>query len=780
VHRHPYEEILLEIRQPQQYIGCEWNVPEPDRNLPRVTLIYPDVYELGMSNFGLAVVRHVLGESGEFDVRRAFCPSPDMDALLESRCLDWVDMEAGDPVRESRVLGFGIPGEALYSNYLHLLTRASIPLRAIHRSESHPIVLAGGVGISNPLPLAPFTDLFFLGEAEEQIVGLLKIISGGGSREERLRASARIPGVWVPSRGQYPVEIQRVRELRTEWAPVRQVVPLARISQDRAVVEVARGCSRGCRFCSATQLARPVRERSASDSLEILEKAVLCTGWEKAGLLTLSLSDHSEVSELIAGAESVSRSLKVNVGRPSLRPDTFCRLTATSITGRVTIAPEAGSESLRSRINKPLSDEDILNTAEKAFQLGAKGMKLYFIVGLPGETDEDLAAIASLAARISKIARNYGRRSRKDITVALSPFVPKPHTPLQWAPQLPLEEIRRRLSLVRKACRRVNVSWNDPRLAVLEAVLGLGDGVLTADILEKAVLAGARFDAWNDLIRWDIWQTLLDEHPGVLGKIIAGLDSREVLPWNFVSTGVNPEWLESEYSRYHEGVPSPDCREAGCAGCGACNGEPVSRRDRSSSTPIEHIPRRVDVRSILRIEFSKTGYARFSSHLDVVRLWIRTVRRAGLPVSYSKGYVTRPRLHFGPPLPLGYESTTECLDVLLTTEPDSIASMRESLDSSLPEGFSVTGIQLLPADTRPPDKGVVMAGYIICGVEGSGEIADRISREPGVISSDPDGSDMIRLRVEFAASDARPDRILDRLEIPYRIIRRTELSGNME
>jgi len=780
VRRHPYEEVLLDVRQPQQYTGCEWNVPEPDRNLPRVTLVYPDVYELGMSNFGLAVVRHVLLESGEFDVRRAFCPSRDMDALLGSRCLDWVDMEAGDPVRESRVLGFGIPGEALYSNYLHLLSRASIPLRANRRIESHPIVLAGGVGTSNPLPLAPFTDLFFLGEAEEQIIGLLKIITGQGSREERLRASARITGVWVPALGKYPVEIQRVRELRREWAPVRQVVPLSRVSQDRAVVEVARGCSRGCRFCSATQLARPVRERSASDSLEILERAVLCTGWEKAGLLTLSLSDHSEVNELIKGVESVERRLKVNVGRPSLRPDTFCRLAAKDITGRVTIAPEAGSESLRSRINKPLSDEDILNAVEKAFQLGAKGMKLYFIVGLPGETDEDLAGIASLAARISKIARGFGKRSRKDITVALSPFVPKPHTPLQWAPQLPLEEIRRRLSLVRKACRRVTVSWNDPRLAVLEAVLGLGDDALTADILEEAVLSGARFDAWNDLIRWDIWQALLDKHPGVLWKTRTGLDPGEILPWGFVSTGVDPEWLRGEYQHYIDGIPLPDCRDAGCTGCGACNGEPVSRTERSSSAPIEHIPDGADVRSILRIGFSKTGCARFSSHLDTVRLWIRTVRRAGLPVSYSGGYVTRPRLHFGPPLPLGYESTTECLDVLLSTEPDSIAEMRKSLDSSLPEGFSVTGIQLLPADTRPPDSGVVMAGYTICGVEDPGEIASRISREPGVISSDPDGSDMIRLRVEYAIGDARPDRILARLGIPYRLICRTELSGNKE
>ncbi len=772
---HPFEDLFLQVSHPQQYTGCEWNLAVPDRSLPRITLVYPDTYELGMSNFGLAVVRHVLLESGLFDVRRAFSPASDMDALLDERGMGWVDMEAGDPVVESRLIGFGIASEALYSNFLNLLRRAGLPLRSADREPSAPIVMAGGGGLSNPLPLSPFTDLFFLGEAEEQIVKLSSVLCAEGPRSERLREASSIPGVWVPSLGKYPVEIQRVSELKREWVPVQQLVPLARISHDRAVVEVSRGCTRGCRFCQVSHVTRPVRERSAAQSLDILDKAIRATGWEKAGLLSLSFSDHTEIENLLGGKAELARCLRVSIGQPSLRPDSLLKLPVDSaLSGRITFAPEAGSEALRSRINKPILDDDIVAAAGKAFLLGAKGVKLYFMIGLPGETENDLSGIASLAGKIASIARKHGRRSKKDVTVAISPFVPKSHTPFQWAPMLPLQEMRRRLATVRKMCRRVTVSWNDPGIALLEGVLGLGDDTVTADLLEEAVLSGASFDAWTDLFRWDIWRELLERHPHILEVLEDGLGPDAELPWSFVSAGTDPAWLRREWERACEGEPLPDCRDAGCSGCGACPGEPVvggkSEPHSLAGCPGGDGP----ARAILRIRFAREGLARFSSHLDTVRLWIRAVRRAGLPVCYSKGYVTRPKLHFGPPLPLGFESTAECVDVLLCTTPGSPAGSGERVDASLPEGVRVVDTVLLPPDAPPPDFGMEKAAYRISGVTDPVKAAATISGEPGVERAEPDGESGIELLVELGRG-ARPDTLLERFSLTYKVICRTGL-----
>jgi radical SAM superfamily enzyme YgiQ (UPF0313 family) len=772
---HPLEDILLQVRQPQQYTGCEWNTAIPDRSLPRITLVYPDTYELGMSNFGLAVVRHVLMQSGLFDVRRAFSPASDMDALLEERQMDWVDIEAGDPVRESRVIGFGIPAEALYSNYLNLLGRAGLPLRSADRAPSAPIVLAGGGGLSNPLPLSPFTDLFFLGEAEEQIVRLCSILCTCQSREKRLEETSTIPGVWVPSIGKYPVEIQRVSGLKREWAPVKQIVPLARISHDRAVVEVSRGCTRGCRFCQVSHLTRPVRERSAAESLDILDHTIRATGWEKAGLLSLSFSDHTEIEDLLEGTAELKNCLRVSIGQPSLRPDSLLNLPLDSVlSGRITLAPEAGSVALRSRINKPIPDDDIVASARKAFLQGAKGVKLYFMIGLPGETEEDLSGIGSLAARIASIARECGRRSRKDVTVALSPFVPKPHTPFQWAPMLPLQEMRRRLAFVRKRCGRVSVNWNDPGISLLEGVLGLGDDTVTADLLEEAVLSGASFDAWTDLFRWDIWQELLESRPYILEGLEKGLGPDTELPWSFVCTGIDPAWLRREWERACEGEPLPDCRDIGCSGCGACTGESVFR-EKSEPYSVTGCPGGDGpAQAILRVLFAREGLARFSSHLDTVRLWTRAVRRAGLPVCYSKGYVSRPKLHFGPPLPSGFESMAECVDVLLCTTPVSITRSGERIEASLPEGFRVVDAVLHPPDAPPPDFGVKKAAYRISGVTDPMKAASMIAGEPGVDRAEPAGESSVELLVELG-KETRPDTLFKRFSLTYKVICRIGL-----
>ncbi|MCK4806849.1 MAG: TIGR03936 family radical SAM-associated protein, partial [Candidatus Aegiribacteria sp.] len=668
---HPYAEFLQKVQRPQQYTGGEWNLDATGRGRPRVTLVYPDIYELGMSNFGLVILRHILLSSSQFDVRRAFCPAPDMDEIIGRVNLEWVDLEGWDPVRFSRVVGFGISSEALYTNVLHLITRMRLPLRSSDRDDNAPVILFGGGGLGNPLPLAPFADIFFLGEVEERGVDLFRILAGVGSRSERLKKASEIPGVYVPILGKKHVEIQRIGSLRMEYAPVAQLVPNSRVSQDRAVIEIARGCTRGCRFCQASQLYRPVRERPPEETVDLLDRILESTGWEKSGLLTLSLSDYSHLSELLKGMDMLAEKHHASIGRPSMRPDTITRLEGScSITGRITIAPEAGSESLRQKINKPISDDVILNAVDTVFRMGAKGIKLYFIVGLPEESDEDIIGIGELVLKIAGIARRHGRNPRKSITAALSPFVPKAQTPLQWSPQMAENEIWRRIRMVKRICgKKVSLNWNSPNAAIVEGLLSVGNDEDTADMLEKAVLMGARFDAWTDKFRWDIWKDLIDGYDHLRVRLQAGIEQGEDLPWSFISTGVSEEYLEAENKRYFEGRNTPDCREEGCMGCGACSGT----RD-TGVTPVrdftsDHSVSSSKCATILRVRYSKTDCMAYTSHLDMVRMWGRALRRSDLPVSWSDGYVSRPRVHFGPPLPLGIESIAEYIDIELNTIP---------------------------------------------------------------------------------------------------------------
>lgn len=731
----------------------------------RITLVYPDVYELGACNFGLRAVRHILLRDTDLAVRRAFHPAPDMYALLRESNTPWIDMEAGEPVVLSDVVGFGISSEILYTNVLSLIDLMGLELRSSKRDGSDPIILAGGGGLANPVPVMPFVDAIFLGEAEAGLAKAASILCSSLPKREKLEQVSEIPGVLVPSlhRGER-VKWVRAETLKKEDAPVKQVVPLAQITHDRAVVELSRGCSRGCRFCQASQLSRPVRERTPEDALSLIRESVKSTGWEKAGLLTLSYSDYSGLEELITGLEPLEEKLHLKVSQPSLRPDTLPGLERKSFfKGSLTMAPEAGSERLRRIINKPLSDREIIKAAEAASRMGARGIKLYFMVGLPGENDGDLLAMASLADRISSI---MGRKRK--VTAALSPFVPKPHTPFQWTPQPDHSEMWRRINLVRNACSKASVSWNDPRVSAVEYLLACG-GVETSSIVEKAFRQGAVFDGWSDLFRWDIWSELLEE------TSISCPGPGDSLPWDFVDTGVDRKWLTEEFERSLRGDVLDDCRISGCSGCGACAGEvpsipawlPASgpgNKDRREPLSVKKI----------RIKYAKKGIAVFSSHLDMVRMWTRALRRTGLPVHYTSGFARRVKLAFSHPIPLGMGSESEYVDFQLDEEIE----LREivcSLRKALPEGFPIRAAGEISGKYRSPDAMAVAAEYIIKGVEDPGLLQDRLDCNETVFSHRVcDGGDLIIVS-DPGRGASRPDRIMEAAGIRWKSITRTEI-----
>jgi len=686
-----------------------------------------------------------------------------MYKLMKESDTPWLDMETGEPVVDSDVVAFGISTEILYTNVLSLIDLMKMELRSKNRSISDPIILAGGGGLGNPIPLMPFVDVFFMGEAEAGLVELMQVLCSDTGKEEKLKKAAGLPGVLVPEF----FDGSKIRwniadSLSKETAPVEQIVPLATVSHDRAVVEIARGCTRGCRFCQASQLSRPVRERPYQDILDLINDSVSCTGWEQAGILSLSFSDYSELSDLLVGFASIEEKKHLRISQPSLRPDTLPGLTNKRFfKGSLTMAPEAGSERLRKVINKPISHSDIIKAAEVASKMGARGIKLYFMIGLPTETEEDLLEIASLADMIASV---MGRKRK--VTVALSPFVPKPHTPFQWSPQPPQEELWRRIKFVKEHIKKAKVSWNDPRVSVVEYLLCTGDES-SQDILEKAFLNGAIFDGWSDLFRWDIWEPLLPEENPVFHV-------DQELPWQFIDTGVKSDWVKEEYFRSLKAEVLDDCRIIGCTDCGACDGI-VPVMPELSDIVSENINKTAPLPvSRIRLRYHKTGLARFASHLDMLRMWTRVLRRTGLPIYYSPGFARRMKLVFSQPIPLGFASESEYLDFQLI-DGRNLSDVFKAVNVELPNGFKVVAMQELVGKYRSPGALTEVAEYIIDGVEDMDTLLDYLKENKLVISIEKVSEHSVRMLSDATKREARPDRIMQAAEIEWNMIVRKNI-----
>lgn len=603
------DEILMSVEKPARYIGGEVNavMKEKEGVDIRFAMCFPDVYEIGMSHLGIQILYDMFNQREDIWCERVYSPWTDMDRVLRERRIPLFALESQDPVKDFDFLGITIQYEMCYTNILQVLDLAQIPLKAGERTKEHPFVIGGGPCAYNPEPLADFFDLFYIGEGETQYFHLMDVYKewkkSGAPREAFLKQAAQVPGIYVPSlydveyhgdgtiRSMHPncpeapaqVKKQIVMDVTDTFYPKKPVVPYIKATQDRVVLEIQRGCIRGCRFCQAGMLYRPTRERDLSMLKEYAKEMLKNTGYEEISLSSLSSSDYSKLGELVEFLIGECGAKGVNISLPSLRIDAF----SLDVMGKVqdvkksslTFAPEAGSQRLRNVINKGLTEEMILEGAGQAFEGGWNRVKLYFMLGLPTENEEDMKGIAWLAEKIAERYYDVPKEQRNkkcQIVVSTSFFVPKPFTPFQWAQMCTKEEFLHRAYVVnheikeQKNKKSIKYNWHEADVTVLEGILARGDRRI-GPAIQRAYEKGCLFDSWSEWFQNERWLEAFAE----CGTDMDFYTTREraldeIFPWDFIDIGVSRRFLEKEWKRAHEETVTPNCRQ-NCSGCGAAS-----------------------------------------------------------------------------------------------------------------------------------------------------------------------------------------------------------------
>ncbi|MBL4935210.1 TIGR03960 family B12-binding radical SAM protein [Clostridium sp. YIM B02515] len=594
------DDILYRVEKPARYIGGEFNSYNKDKNAVdiRYAFCFPDVYEVGMSHLGTKILYYVLNERKDTFCERAFAPWPDMEKLMRESNIPLYALESKDSLSDFDFLGFTLQYEMSYTNILNMLDMAGIPVRASQRNENHPVVMCGGPCAYNPEPLYDIADIFVIGEGEEiinEILDLYKEYKTKG-KKEFLRAVSKIQGIYVPSLYEVtykkdgtidefkplyddvPKKVKKriIADLNDNIYPDKLIVPYTEIVHDRIMLETFRGCTRGCRFCQAGMIYRPVREKNTSKLMEQVDDLIVNTGYEEVSLTSLSICDYSDIENLVNSVVMKYKDKNVGVTLPSLRIDSFSvdlikEIQKVRKTG-LTFAPEAGSQRMRDVINKGVNEEDLITSVRSAFESGWSTIKLYFMIGLPYEEIDDVKGIANLAEKVVeeyyKVPKEIRNKGLK-VTASTSIFVPKPFTPFQWAPQDTMESVREKINAIRSTIksRSINYNWHESLVSYTEAIFARGDRRL-CDVIVKAFEKGAKFDGWSEYFDFNIWEESLKEC-GVSGDFYSYRERsyEEVLPWDFIDIGVDKSYLISENDRAKTASLTPDCR-LGCTKCG--------------------------------------------------------------------------------------------------------------------------------------------------------------------------------------------------------------------
>ncbi len=740
-------EALMQVSRPSRYLGGELgSICKAETGIEvRMALAFPDVYEVGMSHIGFPILYNILNSLDWVAAERVYSPWADMEQWLRDHQQPLCSLESSLPLSQFDIVGFTLQYELSYTNLLAMLDLGGIPLRREQRDENAPLIVVGGPCAYNPEPLADFFDVALIGDGEEAVVELVQLVRQANledwSRKQLLQELATREGFYIPGlfnvsyqqngciekiiplhSGYNKVKRRFLNDLETAPFPTQPIIPFMQTIHDRVAMEITRGCTRGCRFCQAGYIYRPVRERSPEKIRDLIAESLQNSGYEEVSLLSLSTGDYTCIEPLLQQLMAEHADDRIAVSLPSLRvgsltPELMEEVKKVRKTG-FTLAPEAGSERLREVINKGISEQDLLESTKNAFQLGWRLIKLYFMMGLPTEIDADLQALIELAAQVKRSGKGTGGN---DVNVAVSTFVPKPHTPFQWEAQIDIDETLRKQRILRDGLRqkKLRFKYHGADASFLEGVFSRGDRRLSA-VLERAVELGCRFDGWRECFDFSKWQQAFADCDIDPTWYLRQRNEDEILPWEHIDCGVPKKFFLNERHKAFAGTATLDCRDGICHGCDVCDFKelrmrqitPVDKKETNATAVAEKEGTDAEVEQLtrVRLKLSKLGRARMVGHLEYLKMFQRAVRRAKLPIRFSQGFHPMPKISFLEALPMGVSSEAELIDLeLLFSVPEK--QVIEDINIQLPEGFKIVEAEIIPWKSPSPSATIASSCY---------------------------------------------------------------------